>query len=169
MSAKGEISRSSAATSDRLTPGVAIRAAGSETALLAAQAAAAALGPRNAAAWRLLVERGGVVAERGRAAGRTVLGHVDPQATPVELLAVEARDRLLRAFRRRELDEGETSRTTGRPVRGNDDLADLTGLGEQGLNVLTRGIETQIAYKDSIADDSLLFLSPVYQRLEPPP
>lgn len=84
-------------------------------------------------------------------------------------MTIELLDRLLRALRRRELDEREPSGPTGRPVGGNHDLADLARLGKQGLNVLTRGIETQIAYKDSIADDSLLFLSPVYHRLEPPP
>jgi hypothetical protein len=84
-------------------------------------------------------------------------------------MAVELLDRLLGSFRRHELDEGEPSGPPGRPVGGDDDFADLTRFGEQGLNVLTRGIETQIAYKDSIADDYLLFLSPVYHRLEPPP
>ena len=79
--------------------------------------------------------------------GRSSAG-VDVQPPPADLAVVEASDRLGRFARLRELHEGETARPPGLAIGGQVYVHDASGFTEQRRQLLFRGAEVEIAYKD---------------------
>src|SRR5262249_43808163 len=77
-----------------------------------------------------------------------ILGRVDAQRPPAQLVAVELLDCLCGAFVGGELDEGESARTPALPVHRQVDVADLANLGEKGLNFGFGGIEIEVTDED---------------------
>jgi len=115
-----------------------------ETALAAADVAAAALGPvgpRTGAEGP--VEP--AAAARRPVGGRLVGGLVDAQLAPAQLVAVEALDGGGGVFRVGELDEGEAARPAGGAVGGEEHVDDGAGLREQLFELVLGGAEFEVA------------------------
>lgn len=71
-------------------------------------------------------------------------------------MAVEAFNGLRGGGLVRELDEGETPRSTGGPIHGEKNLGHRTELREQRLQATLCGVEAQVSNKDSCANGELL-------------
>jgi len=90
------------------------------------------------------------IRHRHRGPAGPLLGRIDSQLPAVELVLVEAGDRLLGRFRILELDEGEAARSPRRPVGGEEDLLDRSDLGEQVRKLLLGGLVVQVTDEDSV-------------------
>ena len=80
---------------------------------------------------------------------RAIFGLGNPKTSTIELLAVELLDSLNDTCLVRELDEGESPRAAGAPVRGQEDFDNLTDLGKEVFELAPRGIVTQVSDKHS--------------------
>ncbi len=91
----------------------------------------------------------GAFVNRDRRPLRAILGLRNPKTPTIELLAVELLDSLNDTCLVREFDEGKSPRTTGAPIRGQEDFDNLTDLGKEVFELAPRSIVTQVSDKHS--------------------
>jgi hypothetical protein len=123
-------------------------AAASASTTTAAVAAAITAATTTAAA---AAEAATAAATTTAATTGTLLGDVDAQRAPFEILLVQLVERLLGALGRRHLDEAETARLASHPVEHQLDLFDFTARGELLLDQVFSGVEGQVADVQTIS------------------
>ncbi len=81
-------------------------------------------------------------------APRTLFGGIHAEGTPSKLMTIELLDCRGSVAVRLELDECEAAWTASIAVHRKEHILDLAGLGEEGFDLLTSGVEIEIPYKD---------------------